>query len=112
MSTPGAAIKQRRLVTQTCILVFCFTAKMVEDVWEKDYSVSTRIIPGLSDFDSGKTLWRLVPVAPGQSRLEINSELEPAFWIPPFIGPYLLKRKMLKEAKQSVMQIEALATDG
>jgi hypothetical protein len=42
------------------------------------------------------------------SRIKLYSELEPAFWIPPLIGPYLIKQKMMSEAKKTIKRIEEL----
>ena len=112
LSEAGAEVKRRRLVTRICILIFCFTAKMVEDVWEVDNSIITKIIPEQSDYKFGKTMWRVDPVDDEHSRIQLYSELEPDFWIPPFIGPYLMKRKMMSEAKKTIIRIEELAGNG
>jgi len=108
----GDGLRRRRLVTRTCILIFCFTARMVETVQESGNAIFTRIVPGESDFKSGRTEWHVLPLDARHSRIRLYSELEPDFWIPPFIGPYLLKRKMLSEARKSIRRIEALAADG
>ena len=112
LSEADAEIKRRRLVVRTCILIFCFTATMVEDVWEDENIIITKIIPELSDYKFGETEWRVNPVDQKHSRIDLHSELEPAFWIPPFIGPYLMKKKMIGEAKKTISRIEALTRDG
>jgi hypothetical protein len=112
LSKADAEVKRRRLVTKTCILIFCFTAKMVEDVWEVDNSIITKIIPEQSDYKFGKTVWRVNSVDDEHSRIQLFCELEPDFWIPPFIGPYLLKRKMMSEAKKTINRIEELTASG
>jgi hypothetical protein len=103
-----AEIKRRRLVVKTCILFFCFTAKMVEDVWENQNSIVTEIIPELSDYKFGKTKWQVIPVDEAHSRIKLYCELEPDFWIPPLIGPYLMKQKMMSEAQKTIYRIEEL----
>ena len=108
----GRGIKQRRLLTRTCVLVFCFSAKIVEQFREDDYSIRTRFIPGLSDFDSGATTWRVIPLDENNCMVEFESELEPAFWIPPVLGPYIMKKKLLSVAKKSIRRIETLAANG
>ena len=108
LSDVDAEIKRRRLVTRTCILFFCFTATLVEDVREKDNSIFTEIIPELSDYKFGKTEWQVIPVDDGHSRIKLYCELEPSFWIPPLIGPYLMKQKMMSEAKKTIDRIEEL----
>jgi len=36
-------------------------------------------------------------------------EMEPAFWLPPFVGPWFLKRTLLRGAPAAVGRIEELA---
>jgi hypothetical protein len=112
ISEANAEIKRRRLVVKTCILVFCFTARMVEDVWEKENTIITKIIPELSDYKFGKTEWRVERVDAAHSRITLYCELEPSFWIPPLVGPFLVKQKMMAEAKKTIDRIEVLASDG
>ncbi len=112
LSAPDAEIKRRRLVTRTCIFIFCFTAKMIEDVWETQNSIITRIIPDQSDYKFGETEWRIDIIDDEHSRISLYCELEPDFWIPPFIGPYLMKKTMMREAKKTIRRIEELANDG
>ena len=35
--------------------------------------------------------------------------MQPAFWVPPAIGPYLIKRKLKNEGDRALGRIEALA---
>jgi len=112
LSEADAEVKRRRLVTRTCILIFCFTASMVEDVWEAGNSIITEIIPAQSDYKFGRTRWQVDVVDDEHSRIRLYCELEPDFWIPPVIGPYLMKKKMMDEAKKTIMRIEKLAGDG
>jgi hypothetical protein len=112
LSEPDAEIKRRRLVTRTCILGFCFTATMGEDVWETGNTITTKIIPEQSDYKFGKTEWQVDVVDDEHSRIKLYCELEPGFWIPPFIGPFLMKQKMMREAKKTINRIEELAGDG
>lgn len=111
LSEADAEIKRRRLVTRICILFFCFKARMVEDVWEEETSIITKIIPEQSDYEYGKTEWHINVVDGGHSRIRLFSELKPDFWIPPFIGPFLMKQKMMSEAKKTINRIEELAGD-
>ncbi len=112
LSDADAQVKRRRLVTRTCILIFCFTANMVEDVWEANNSIITKIIPEQSDYKFGRTKWQVDAVDDDRSRITLFCELEPDFWIPPFIGPYLMKKKMMSEAKKTIVHIEKLAGNG
>jgi hypothetical protein len=112
LSEPGSKIKKRRMVIQTCILFFCFNTKMVEHVWETENTIITKIIPEQSDYKYGKTEWQIIPIDKDRSRIQLYCELEPAFWIPPYIGPFLLKQKMMSEAKKTINRIEILSING
>jgi len=112
LSEADAEIKRRKLVARTCILIFCFTAVMVEDVWESDNTITTKIIPEDSDYKYGKTVWTVDAVDDQRSRIKLYCELEPDFWIPPFVGPYLMKKTMLQEAKKTILRIEELTANG
>ena len=38
-------------------------------------------------------------------------DLEPGFWLPPFVGPWFLKRTLLHGAPEAVDKIEELAQE-
>lgn len=99
---------RRRLVTDTCIWFFCFTATMVEDVVEfESREILTTIVPALSDYRYGRSTWRVSPVDQG-TLVQFRCTLEPDFWIPPLIGTWLIKEKMREEAERTVHKIEQL----
>lgn len=113
ISPPGAEIKRRRLVSKACVLFFCYEAAMVEDVQEiGNQTILTTVIPEESDFKYGKSRWEVTAVDKDHSRIRFSYEIQPDFWVPPVIGPFLIKRKLLTEAKQTISRIEALAEDG
>jgi len=101
---------RRRLETRICILFFCYKPVVVEDVDEigRDRIVTT-VIPALSDFRSGSSRWWLSVPAPGRTRVRFEYRVEPDFWIPPVIGPPLIKLKLGREAKKTINKIEKLA---
>lgn len=110
LDSPNPAGIRRRLVIRTCILLFCFKGSLVEDVEESGRDlITTTIVPELSDFKSGRSEWRLAALEDGRSRIQLYSELEPGFWIPPVVGPWLMKRKMYTQALDTINRIEALA---
>ena len=98
-----------RTVTEACIWFYCKRIHQVQDVLEAyDGSVTATVIPELSDFRHGYArlnLWQ----EPGGTRVLIRSEVEPDFWIPPFIGPWLIKRKLRSEALETVQNLEQVA---
>ncbi len=104
--------KRRRLVMRICVLFFCTKITFVEDMQEihKGIIIAT-IIPEQSDFKSGRAEWRVTSVGNNQSRIQLYFEEEPGFWIPPVIGPLIVKNTLLKLAKENITQIEILAKD-
>ncbi len=100
---------QVRTVTEACVWFYCKRVHQVQDVIEADDgSVTAIVIPELSDFRNGYArlnLWQ----EPAGTRVLIRSEVEPDFWIPPLIGPWLIKRKLRSEALETVHNLERVA---
>ncbi len=104
---------RRRLVVKTCIVFFCFKVVMVEDVEQfPEGRLVAVMVPEQSDFKSGRAEWHVKPLGPDRSEIVYSFSLQPDFWIPPGIGPFILKRKMIKEAKTSILNMERLAEVG
>jgi ribosome-associated toxin RatA of RatAB toxin-antitoxin module len=64
--------------------------------------------PDESDFTLSKERWELVPEGEG-TVLIYEFEMEPDFWVPPVIGPYLIMRALRAGAERAINRIEALA---
>lgn len=108
---PGGV--RRRLMLHVCILVFCFKGPLAEDIGERSPELmTTTVVPELSDFKSGRSEWRLAALGHRSTRIRLDYQLEPAFWVPPVIGPWLIKRKMLNIAREAIEHIETLAEVG
>ena len=43
-----------------------------------------------------------------KTQVELNAELIPAFWIPPLIGPLIIKHKLRQEAWETLHNMETL----
>jgi hypothetical protein len=113
LQSPQPGGIRRRLVSRLCLLFFCFSSTMVEDVEEIGAdTVLTRLVPELSDFRSGHSRWQTVPLDGGRCLLRFQYVMEPDFWIPPLIGPLLIKRSLVREAEYTIEKIEALARAG
>ena len=104
---------RRRLVVKTCIVFFCFRVIMVEDVEQfPEGRLVAVIVPEGSDFKSGTAEWHVKPLGPARSEIVYSFDLQPDFWVPPAIGPFILKRKMIKEAQTSILNMERLVEVG
>lgn len=98
-----------RHVLQSCVLFFCRRMVKVQDVVELgDGVIIATVVPEGSDFHDGQTRWHVRPEA-RRTRLTYEGNLRPAFWIPPFIGPYLIERRLRSDTLQSVERLEELA---
>ncbi len=92
-----------------CVLIFCKTMKKVVDIqaWPQN-DIIVIGDPALSDFSYSVERWRVVAEG-AKTRLYYSAEMVPDFFIPPLIGPWLMKSFLQKEIKATAIQVEALA---
>ena len=97
----------------TCVLIFCKTMHQ-EQIMTATASADggmlrAELISG--DFKGGYGLWivRPCPTAPASSCMDIRLELVPAFWVPPLIGPWVIRSKMDEEARRTGAGLERTA---
>lgn len=97
--------------SEGCIWFFCRRVKQVVKVTElgRGYIMSATD-PTRSDLEYGRTLWEVIDEGK-TTRIKYNADYVPDFWIPPLIGPYLFKNRMLEEGQKTINGIEALAND-
>jgi len=92
-----------------CVLIFCKTMKKVVDIqaWPQSDIV---IIgdPQLSDFSYSVERWRIF-AEKAQTRLRYSAEMTPDFFIPPLIGPWLMKSFLQKEIMATAIKVEEFA---
>jgi hypothetical protein len=97
----------------TCVLIFC---KMMH---QEQIMTATASADGgtlradlvSGDFKGGYGLWVVGPCPSNRSVscLDIRIELVPAFWVPPVIGPWVIRRKMDEEARRTSAGLEQTA---
>lgn len=99
-------------VVRVCALLYC---KMLHQMQDMRYAprpdggdLHAEVLPALSDFSYGRADWRFRP-AGAAAHLHFSAELEPAFWVPPLIGPWLVERSLREEAQRTSAGIEKLA---
>ena len=97
-----------RTLIEACVTFFCKKLIQVWDVeHQSDHIIVATIVPELSNFSSGNANW-LLRKESGGTRLRFTTQLEPSFWVPPLIGPWLIRYKLRKEALESVNKLEQL----
>ena len=94
-----------------CVLFFCRSMSRTERL-ETDGAGFIRATTeaGASDFRYAVATWQLSDEGEG-TRVIYSIEMVPAFWVPPVIGPYVMKRKLIKGGRDAVERIEALARE-
>ena len=98
-------------VTHNCLWFYCKRLTRVQDVVEAhDGSITAVVIPQLSDFSYGTMRLNLWQETAG-TRILVRSEAAPDVWIPPLLGPWLIKRELRAEAVQAVHNLEQVAAE-
>jgi len=94
-----------------CLIGFCRSMSRVErlEVVTPEL-IRSRVVPERSDFKYSLAEWTFEP-EDGGTRVTYRMEMEPNFWLPPFVGPWFLKRTLLKGAPAAIDQIESLAIE-
>ena len=94
-----------------CVLLFC------KSFIRNGYLLLTPIAeivaiadPEESDFKYSRERWQLIPDG-GGTLMIYDFEMEPAFWVPPVIGPYFIQRTLKRGAHRAVSRIEKLALE-
>ncbi|MDE2264016.1 MAG: SRPBCC family protein [Gammaproteobacteria bacterium] len=98
-----------------CVLIFCRTMhqeQIMTAVTGADGGVlEAELLPRGGDFRSGSARWTVkpCPLARSVTCLDVRIELVPAFWVPPVIGPWALRRQMAEEARRTSAGLEIVA---
>jgi len=99
----------------TCVLVFCKTMHQEQIMTAIPGAhggvLEAELLPHGGDFKSGSARWtvRACASAASMTCLDARIELVPAFWVPPVIGPWVLRRKMAEEARRTSAGLEMMA---
>ena len=97
------------VVNRGCILFFC--KSMVRQGYvEAQHNRDLRAIanPQQSDFQLFEESWEFAEER-GGTRVRYKLRMEPDFWVPPAIGPYLIKRKLKNDGGEALDRIEDIA---
>ena len=112
---PTAEPGRVRLFTtvHTCVLIFCKLMHQEEIMTATASTDGGTLHADLvsGDFKGGYGQWvvRGCPTNRSVSCMDIRIELVPAFWVPPLIGPWVIRRKMDEEARRTSTGLERTA---
>lgn len=95
--------------SHVCVWLFCKTMHQVQIVSrEASGGFLALVDPDRSDFKYGRVTASVIADG-GNSRLLLRSELQPDFWIPPMLGPWLVRTALTRESREGVLGIERIA---
>ncbi len=94
-----------------CVLFFC-TSFVRQGYVKAEVNKVIRAVanPATSDFHHSSERW-LFAEKNGGTSVTYHLNMRPKFWIPPGIGPYLIKRKLRNNGGDAIERIEILARD-
>jgi len=97
------------VLSEACVSFFCIKVKQLQDVEEqKDGIIFVTDVPGKSDTVYAHSRWH-IRQENEFTRVTYNTDLKPDFWVPPLIGPYLIKRKLREASLETINAVEKLA---
>jgi len=91
-----------------CFFIICFDKRLTLSLNVSASAVIAHVVPEHSDFKSGLLKWQLSDSQAG-TFIRFSGKLAPDFWVPPIIGPILIKNKLRSEATYSFKQLEHLS---
>ncbi len=96
---------------RACVLFYCKSVERFGSV-EHEPAIYIKAItdPERSDFHVSNEVWEFSEEDDG-TLIRYQLEMRPKFWIPPVIGPYVLKKKMREDGVDALDRIEAIAQD-
>jgi len=101
-----------RIEARICFAFFCKRMQQLQTVaFGPGKRLAMTIIPAQSDLSHGEAEWRFEPLGPERTRLHYRTELEPDFWVPPFVGPWLVRRTLVTQAVKTAEGIERVADE-
>lgn len=109
ISRPDAHSTVVYIEARSCLAVFCATLRQRQEFIEASKGrITTVTLPGGGNIRKGSGSWVILPEGRG-TRLEWESSVEPAFWLPPVIGPALVRRALESQGRDFTNGIESLA---
>jgi hypothetical protein len=99
-------------VVEFCVTFFCRRVEQLQTVEAgKPATLKMTVLPESSDLTYGEATWDFRALDADRSYMRFNAEIVPDFWVPPVIGPWLIRRKMLEQARVTAAGIEQVAAE-
>lgn len=103
----------RRAYTRVegCVLFFCKSIERIDRVSVAgDDTIVAEAESEPADFRYSRGQWQFRSTSEGE-HIVYDLEMEPGFWMPPVIGPYILKRRLTAGAVDAMGRVEQLAQE-
>ena len=92
-----------------CVLFFCLSFERYGHIESEPFSVLRAFAdPETSDFVLCNETWTFTQEN-GGTAVVYDLSMRPKFWVPPGIGPYVIKRKLKNDGGDAIDRIEAIA---
>lgn len=106
----GERVPRRVEITfYDCVFIFCKTVHKTEDITVgADGHIESLALPEQSDFSYAKEEWHIFSVD-DRTHIEYRSEMVPSFFVPPVIGPFILKARLRNMLTHTATNLEKLA---
>jgi len=109
LEPPDEKTSRVKTLLDYCVLFFCKRVVRTEDVIEvENGDFVAKIVPELSNIKSGVSIWSF-ETKEEKIKISFSSRIEPAFWIPPLIGPPVLKADLERHLRLTARKLEELA---
>ncbi len=99
-------------VFRACVLWYCRSIRETQTMTfvrsADGGEVDDTVLPSDGDLRSGHAHWVFRDAA-GRTELDVTAELEPAFRVPPLVGPWLVRRWLRRQTERASDNIEKLA---
>ena len=94
-----------------CVWIFCKRVRQVQRITEMGRGyIQAVTLPEKSDMEYGRVLWH-IEEQDGFTIISYNADFVPAFFVPPLLGPYILKGRLLAAGIKTIHGIERIAQD-
>ena len=86
-----------RTEVRDCVVFFCKTMVLVQDVTVTANEVLAEVVPEAGDFRHGFLRWSIDSAGNGVSRIVFEALMAPDFFVPPIIGGFLVRGALRKQ---------------
>lgn len=94
---------------ELCVAFLCKTLHQVQHMQVLGlHALQADVIPAQSDLSFGHASWRFTPTQ-GGTLMDFSAQIDPKFWVPPLIGPWLIRMELEEQARITSRNLERLA---